>query len=64
VEYAYQELLHSENIASPRCQTIERKRGHGFIRIPISNKTPQTINEKENLWGYRYGTASGKTIRH
>jgi hypothetical protein len=26
--------------------------------------TPQTINEKENPWGYRFGTVSGKTICH
>jgi hypothetical protein len=29
-----------------------------------SNKTPQTINEKENPWGYRLGTVSGKTNCH
>jgi hypothetical protein len=46
----------------------QRKRREGnrqtFIRISISNKTPQTINEKENPWGYRLGTVSGKTISH
>jgi hypothetical protein len=31
----------------------EREREHIFIRISISNKTPQTINEKENHWVYR-----------
>jgi hypothetical protein len=30
-----------------------------FIRILISNKTPQTGNEKENHWGYRLGFIKG-----
>jgi hypothetical protein len=33
----------------------EEKR-YVFIRILVSYKTPQTINEKENPWGYRLGT--------
>jgi hypothetical protein len=56
VKYAYQESPHSKNTASPRCEKEERKREHVFIRISISNKTPQTINEKEKPWGYRIGT--------
>jgi hypothetical protein len=44
----------------PHGQKVERKIEHGFKRISISNKTPQTINKKENLWGYRIGTVSGK----
>jgi hypothetical protein len=59
VKYAYQESPHSENTASPRSLEVERKREHGFIRISISNKEPQTINENENPWGYRLGTVSG-----
>jgi hypothetical protein len=42
----------------------KKKREHVFIRRFISNKTPQTINERVNLWGYRIGTVSGKTILH
>jgi hypothetical protein len=49
VKYAYQESPHSENTASPRSEKVERKREHVFIRISISNKTPQTINEKYSL---------------
>jgi hypothetical protein len=64
VKYACQESTHSENKASPRSQNEEKKREHELIRISISNKTPQAINEKENLWGYRLGTVSGKTIGH
>jgi hypothetical protein len=33
----------------------------GFISRLTSNKTLQTINEKEKKWGYRLGTVSGKT---
>jgi hypothetical protein len=62
VKYAYQELPHSENTASPRREKEERERV--YIRILISKRTPQTINEKENPWGYRLGTVSGKTIYH
>jgi hypothetical protein len=62
VKYAYQESPNSENTASPSSQTVERKREHGFIRISISNKTPQTINEKEDLWCYCLGTVSVKKI--
>jgi hypothetical protein len=47
VKYAYQELPHSENTASPCSEKEERERKHVHIRILISNKTPQT-NEKEN----------------
>jgi hypothetical protein len=47
--YAYQELPHPENIASPRSYKEGRKREHVFIRISISNTTPQTINEREPL---------------
>jgi hypothetical protein len=47
-----------KNTASPRSQKVERKREHKFIRVLMSNKTPQTINEKENHWGYRIGTVS------
>jgi hypothetical protein len=42
----------------------EREREHVFIRILISKQTPQTINEKENPWGYHLGTVIGKTICH
>jgi hypothetical protein len=62
VKYVYQESPHSENTASPRSERVDRKREHAFIRKSISNKTPQTINEKENPWSYRLGTVSGKTI--
>jgi hypothetical protein len=60
----YQESPHSENTASPRSEKEKREREHVFIRILISNKTPQTINEKETPWGYRLGTISSKTICH
>jgi hypothetical protein len=30
-----------------------------FIGISISNKAPQTINEKENPWGCRLGMVTG-----
>jgi hypothetical protein len=45
----------------PTHPNVERKREHGFIRIFL-NKILQTINEKENPWGYRFGTFNGKTI--
>jgi hypothetical protein len=61
-KYAYQKSPHLENTASPRSEKEERKKEHMFIRILISNKTPQTINEKENPWGYCLGTVSGKAI--
>jgi hypothetical protein len=64
VKYAYQESSHSENTASPRSERVERKREQVFIKISISNQTPQTINEKENPWGYSLGTISGKTFCH
>jgi hypothetical protein len=64
VKYAYQESPHSENTASPRIERVESKREHVFIRISISNKTPQIINENENPWGYRLGTVNVKTICH
>ncbi len=64
VKYAYHESPFSVNTASSSSQKVDRKREHGFIRIPISNKTPQTINEEENPWGYRLETVSGKTICH
>jgi hypothetical protein len=41
-------LPHPENKASPSNQKVDRKREQGFIRRTISNKTPKTINEKEN----------------
>ncbi len=62
--HTYQEWPHSELKASPCSGKVERKREHVFIRISISNKTPQTINEKGNPWGSRLGTVSGKTICH
>jgi hypothetical protein len=46
VKYAYQEWPHS---VSSRSEKEENEREHVFIRILISNKTPQTINEKEKL---------------
>jgi hypothetical protein len=52
VKYAYQESQHSENTASPRSEKEEREREHASTRTPTPNKTPQTINEKENDWGY------------
>jgi hypothetical protein len=48
VKHAYQESPHSENTASPRSEKEKRERELVFIRILISNKKPQTINEKEN----------------
>ncbi len=44
----FMESPHSQNTASPRREEEERKREH--VVISISNKTPQTINEKENPW--------------
>jgi hypothetical protein len=38
-----------------------RKRELVCYKYANSNRTPQTIKEKENLWGYRLGTVSGKT---
>jgi hypothetical protein len=35
-----------------------------YIMYVNSNRTPQTINKEENLWGYRLGTVSGKTNCH
>jgi hypothetical protein len=49
MKYAYQESPHSENTDSPRGQMVERKRGHVFTRVSISNKSPQIINEKEKI---------------
>jgi hypothetical protein len=50
VKYEYQKLPYSDNKeASPRSQNVERKRDHEFIRRSISNKTPQTINEKRTF---------------
>jgi hypothetical protein len=48
VKYAYQESPHSENTASRSSEKEEKKRKQVFIRISVSNKTPQTLNEKEN----------------
>jgi hypothetical protein len=62
VKYAYQESPHSENTASPRSEK-EGKRACVYKNINFK-RTPQTINEKENPWGYRLGTVSGKTICH
>jgi hypothetical protein len=59
-----QESPYSENTTSRPSEIEEREREHVFIRISISNKTPQTINEKENPWGYCLGTVSGKTSCH
>ena len=47
----------------------QRKRREGKRACVYNNnnnfkRTPQTINEKENPWGYRLGTVSGKTICH
>jgi hypothetical protein len=39
-------------------QKKKRKSEHVFIRMSISKKTPQTIHEKENPWGYRLGTVN------
>jgi hypothetical protein len=64
VKYAYQELPHSEDTVSPRSEKEERQREHVYIRILISKRTPETINEKENLRGYRLGTVIDKTICH
>jgi hypothetical protein len=42
-----------------------REREHMiYIMYVNSNRTPQTINKEENLWGYRLGTVSGKTNCH
>jgi hypothetical protein len=49
VKCAYQESPHSENTAFPRSEKEDRKREHVFIRISISKKTPQTINEIKPL---------------
>jgi hypothetical protein len=54
VKYIYQASPLSENKASQPNQKLERKGEHGFIRISVSNKTSQTINEKENPRGYRH----------
>jgi hypothetical protein len=51
VKYVYQEPPHPENTAFPRSQNVERNREHGFIRISISKKTPQTINENREPLG-------------
>jgi hypothetical protein len=49
---------HTQKTQPPsRSEEEEREREHVYIRILISNKTPQTINEQENPWGYRLGTA-------
>ncbi len=64
VKYAYQELPHSENTASPRSEKRrEGKRACVYQNINFK-RTPQTINEKENPWDYCHGTVSGKTICH
>jgi hypothetical protein len=39
VKYAYYELPHTENTASPPSQNVERKREHGSIKLSILNKT-------------------------
>ena len=64
MKYAYQESPHPENTAFPCSEKEKREREHVFIRILISNKTPQPINEKETNWGHRLATVSGKTICH
>jgi hypothetical protein len=48
LKYACQQSPHSENTASPRSENEKTGRGHVFITILISSKTPQTMNEKEN----------------
>jgi hypothetical protein len=64
VTYAYQEMPHSEDTASPHRQDKERKGESMVYKMTISKQTPQTINKNENLRGYRLGTVSGKTICH
>lgn len=50
VKYACKELVHTEKAASPRSQKGERKGDQGFIKLWVSNKTPQRIIEKENKY--------------
>jgi hypothetical protein len=63
VKYAYQESSHSENTASPHSKKEEGKKACVYKNSNFK-RTPQTIREKENPWGYRLGTVSGKTICH
>jgi hypothetical protein len=67
VKYAYQELQHSEDTASPHSQEEEKERERKracLIKRSVSKQTPQTINKIENPRGYRLGTVRGKTICH
>jgi hypothetical protein len=45
VKYAYQELPHSEDTASPHSQEEDKEREN---MVSISKQTPQTINKTEN----------------
>jgi hypothetical protein len=51
MKYAYQESPHSESTDSPRSDKEEREKEHVFIRIIISSKTAQKINEKKEPLG-------------
>jgi hypothetical protein len=42
----------TQKTQSPHAAKSREKRENGIIKITISNKTPKTINEKENLWGF------------
>jgi hypothetical protein len=56
---------HTQKTQPPQAAKQRREeREHVYIRILISKRTPQTNNEKENNWGYRLRTVSGKTICH
>jgi hypothetical protein len=46
VKHAYQESPHPENTASPRSEKEVREREHVFIRILMSNKTPQLTKKR------------------
>jgi hypothetical protein len=49
VKYAYQELPHSENTASPRSEKEEREREHVHIRILISKRNHKQLTKKRTL---------------
>jgi hypothetical protein len=53
---------HTQKTQPPHAAKKKREREHVYIRILISKRTPKTTNEKENHWGYRLGTISGKII--
>jgi hypothetical protein len=54
VKYAYQELPHSENTASPRNEKEERVREHVYIRILISKGHHKRLKKKRTLGDTAY----------